>query len=97
MSTPRRFFAAADFDFAAKTLIGHAGQGMIDIGLVLATVDKINDGDPRSWYDAWFVAAASSPPLRVGTCRSPSRTRATRCLATCCDPTPPARLGRPSW
>ena len=57
MSTPRRFFEAPDFDFAARTLIGHAAQGMIDIGLVLATVDKINDGDPTSWYDAWFAAA----------------------------------------
>lgn len=57
MSTPRRFFVADDFDFCAKTLIGHAAQGMIDIGLVLATLDTITDGDPTSWYDSWFATA----------------------------------------
>ena len=39
--TDRRFFTADEFDFAAKTVIGHAAQGMIDIGLVLTTFDSI--------------------------------------------------------
>ena len=54
-----RFFAADDFDFAAKTVIGHAAQGMIDIGLVLTTLDSIADGDPTSWYRCWHTTAES--------------------------------------
>ena len=54
-----RFFAADDFDFAAKTIIGHAAQGMIDIGLVLSTLDAIADSNPSSWYSSWRATAES--------------------------------------
>ena len=29
-----------------------------DVGQVLATLDRITDGDPQSWFDAWTATAA---------------------------------------
>ena len=55
--TDRRFFTADDFDYNAKTMLGHAAQGVIDIGLALATLDKIPNGDAVGWYRAWFDTA----------------------------------------
>lgn len=52
-----RFFAADDFDFCARTVLGHAAQGVIDLGLTFTTVDRITDGDPVSWYQAWHDTA----------------------------------------
>jgi dienelactone hydrolase len=54
LTTVRRFFEADDFDEAAKSLLGHAGQGVIDVGLALATLNRIANGDAASWYRAWF-------------------------------------------
>jgi len=54
---PQRFFTADDFDYNAKTMLGHVNQGMIDIGLALATLDRIPDGDAVGWYRAWFDTA----------------------------------------
>jgi hypothetical protein len=53
------FFTAPDFDFAARTALGHAGQGIIDVGLVLTTLARIPDGDPTGWFDAWHRTAES--------------------------------------
>ncbi|GAA3610183.1 alpha/beta hydrolase family protein [Microlunatus ginsengisoli] len=53
----RRFFTADDFDYNAKTMLGHAAQGVIDIGLALATLDRIPDGDAVGWYRAWSDTA----------------------------------------
>jgi len=52
-----RYFADDDFDFAARTAIGHAAQGTGDIGPVLATLNRIENGNAASWYDAWHTAA----------------------------------------
>lgn len=54
-----RFFTAPDFDFAARTALGHAAQGVIDIGLVLTTLASIVDGQPTGWFDSWQRTAAS--------------------------------------
>jgi hypothetical protein len=51
------FFTAADFDFAARSALGHAGMGTSDVGVVLATLAGITDGDPDSWYAAWHAQA----------------------------------------
>jgi len=51
------FFSDADFDFAARNALGAAGQGVIDPGLVLATLARITDGDSDSWYAAWKPVA----------------------------------------
>jgi hypothetical protein len=53
------FFADADFDYGARIVLGAAASGTGDVGLVLATLDRVTDGDPQSWFDAWaFLAAA---------------------------------------
>ena len=52
------FFANADFDYEARIVLGAAAEGTGDVGLVLATLDRITDGDPQSWFDAWTGTAA---------------------------------------
>jgi len=58
LSAPGGFFADADFDFETRIVLGAAASGIGDVGLVLATVDRIADGDPQSWFDAWTELAA---------------------------------------
>ena len=57
-SGPGGFFADADFDYESRIVLGAAASGIGDVGLVLATLDRITDGDPQSWFDAWTVLAA---------------------------------------
>jgi hypothetical protein len=57
-SAPGGFFKDADFDFEARIVLGAAASGIGDAGLVLATLDRITDGDPQSWFDAWTATAA---------------------------------------
>jgi dienelactone hydrolase len=52
------FFKDADFDYEARIVLGAAASGLGDVGLVLATLDRITDGDPQSWFDAWTATAA---------------------------------------
>ena len=58
LSAPGGFFADADFDYEARIALGSTVAGIGDVGLVLATLDKITDGDPQSWFDAWTAVAA---------------------------------------
>lgn len=57
-SAPGGFFGDADFDYEARIVLGAAASGIGDVGLVLATLDRITDGDPQSWFDAWSALAA---------------------------------------
>jgi hypothetical protein len=57
-SAPGGFFADADFDYEARIVLGAAAAGTGDAGLVLATLDRVTDGDPQSWFDAWTAVAA---------------------------------------
>ncbi|HTX27966.1 MAG TPA: dipeptidyl aminopeptidase [Streptosporangiaceae bacterium] len=52
-SAPGGFFADADFDYEARIVLGAAAGGIGDVGLVLAALDRITDGDAQSWFDAW--------------------------------------------
>jgi hypothetical protein len=56
-SAPGGFFANADFDYEARIVLGAAASGIGDVGLVLATLDQVTDGDPQSWFDAWTAVA----------------------------------------
>jgi DNA-binding CsgD family transcriptional regulator len=49
---PGGFFADADFDFETREALGRVANGTGDVGLVLATLDQIVDGDRQSWFDA---------------------------------------------
>jgi hypothetical protein len=57
-SAPEGFFANADFDYEARIVLGAAASGIGDVRLVLATLHRITDGDPHSWFDAWTALAA---------------------------------------
>ena len=53
------FFADPDFDYDARLALGATACGLGDAGLVLATIDRIVDGDRQSWFDAWSEVAAT--------------------------------------
>ena len=57
-SAPGGLFKDADFDYEARIVLGAAASGIGDVGLVLATLDRITDGDPQSWFGAWTAVAA---------------------------------------
>ena len=58
LSAPGGLFKDPDFDFEARIVLGAAASGIGDVGLVLATLDRITDCDPQSWFDAWTAVAA---------------------------------------
>jgi hypothetical protein len=51
------FFADGGFDFVARSVIGYAAQGLMDVGQVFATLARVTDGDASSWYAAWRPTA----------------------------------------
>ena len=51
------FFTDPGFDFVTRSMIGYAGQGVMDVGQVFATIARIKDGDADSWYAAWRKTA----------------------------------------
>ena len=55
-------FKAVDFDYESRIILGAAACGCGDVGLVLATLDRIADGDPQSWFDSW---TATATPLLI--------------------------------
>jgi hypothetical protein len=58
-TAPGAFFSSPDFDFEARGALGAAATGIGDTGLVLSTLDRVTDGDHRSWFDAWTNTAAT--------------------------------------
>lgn len=52
-----RFFTDDDFDSAARSAVGKAAQAVMDLGTVVATLHRIADGDPRSWFAEWTTTA----------------------------------------
>ena len=51
------FFADEQFDFLARSAIGYAAKGVMDVGEVFATIARITDSDADSWYAAWRQTA----------------------------------------
>jgi hypothetical protein len=51
------FFKHPDFDFEARIALGATTSGVGDVGLVLAILDQITDGDAQSWFNAWNAMA----------------------------------------
>jgi hypothetical protein len=51
------FFKDAGFDFIARSMIGYAAQGVMDVGQVFATIAGVKDGDADNWYAAWRKTA----------------------------------------
>lgn len=53
----RRFFEVEGFDFLARLTLGAAPYRLSEVGEVLATIDRITDGDCDSWFDEWMATA----------------------------------------
>jgi hypothetical protein len=51
------FSKDAGFDFEARCTIGRAAVGVGDVGLALATLDRIGDDGPQAWFDQWSATA----------------------------------------
>ena len=59
------FFSSPDFDFAARTALGHAALGTSDIGPILEALSRIADGDAAGWYAAWRTRPIGCVPQRT--------------------------------
>ncbi|MEU7816157.1 prolyl oligopeptidase family serine peptidase [Pseudonocardia sp. NPDC049154] len=51
------FYKDADFQFAVENLLGDAFHRATDVGEVLATVDRIPNGDAAAWVAQWTATA----------------------------------------
>ena len=51
------FSKDAGFDFEARCTIGRAAVAVGDVGLALATLDRIGDDGPQAWFDQWSATA----------------------------------------
>jgi hypothetical protein len=53
----RPFFKDDDFNFLTEIALGSVYRQAADAGEVLTTVDRIHDGQARSWVDEWTATA----------------------------------------
>jgi hypothetical protein len=53
----RPFFKNDDFNFLTEIALGSVYWQAADVGEVLTTVDRIQDGKARSWVDQWTATA----------------------------------------
>ncbi len=53
----RPFFKDDGFNFQTEIALGAAYQQAADVGEVLATVERIRNGNARSWVDEWTATA----------------------------------------
>ena len=53
----QRFFDDDGFDFATLIALGSAFRGLADVGEVLATIERIPDGDREAWVGEWTALA----------------------------------------
>jgi hypothetical protein len=52
-----RFFKDDDFEFLTEIVLGSTAYGAAEVGEVLATVDRIKNGDYASWCAEWAASA----------------------------------------
>jgi len=55
-----RVFSDDDFQFALENALGAAYRRAADVGEVLATAARIEDGDPDSWVEEWTATAGAA-------------------------------------
>lgn len=51
------FYKDPEFQFAVENLLGDAFHRAADVGEVLATVDRIPNGDAGAWVAQWSATA----------------------------------------
>lgn len=49
------FLADGGMDFAVRCVLSGAPYATAEPGEILAVLDRVDDGDPRSWRDAWVA------------------------------------------
>jgi hypothetical protein len=52
------WFADPDYDYETRCILGAAACGIGEVGLALATLDKVTNLDAQTWFDAWTATAA---------------------------------------
>jgi hypothetical protein len=52
-----KFFETEQFNFQTQLALGGVWYGCGDVGELLATCDRIVDGDPNSWCQQWIATA----------------------------------------
>ena len=52
-----RTFKHDDFQFGLESALGATYHGAADVGEVLATADRIKDGDADAWVEEWQATA----------------------------------------
>jgi hypothetical protein len=53
----RPFFKDDEFNYLTEIALGAAYHQAADVGEVLSTVERIRNGDARSWADEWTATA----------------------------------------
>jgi hypothetical protein len=53
----QRFYEDEGFDFATLIALGSAYRGLADVGEVLATVERVPNGDRETWVAEWTALA----------------------------------------
>lgn len=53
----QRFYDDDGFDFAVLLALGSAYRGLADVGEVLATIERIPEGDREAWIREWSATA----------------------------------------
>jgi hypothetical protein len=53
----RAFFKDDDFNFLTEIALGAVYHRAADVGEVLSTIERIHNGKPRTWVDAWTATA----------------------------------------
>jgi len=70
----RPFFKDDDFNFMTENALGATYHQAADVGEVLSTVERIRNGDARSWVDEW-TATADRLAAEAGANADPGRSR----------------------
>jgi Prolyl oligopeptidase family len=53
----QRFYQNDGFNFATLIALGSSYRGLADVGEVLATIERIHDGDREAWVREWSTTA----------------------------------------
>jgi hypothetical protein len=92
-----------DFQFGLEIALGAAYRRCADVGEVLATVDRISDGDAAAWLREWTAtadAARAAGEAAASRGRASARShfqRAATYYATAIDMTPEPQRAREIW
>jgi dienelactone hydrolase len=73
VAPPSRFFKNDDFELSVELVLGAAYYRAADVGEVLATAERVKDGDYGSWCQEWEAAAKRVQAIAESTHRASAR------------------------